>query len=149
MGKKQGKNHNISVLIAKGYAFHGQCHDTMDSLQDEQQLLIFRLVHTRNCEQVLATPMVMSYLMGWGDIYCSHHYTPIFWSLFTGAILREFPNRGLLYRDYRESTGSPLGVEWECTSGSCRWQIYIDSQWTPSGVYVYWDSTGTPTKYYT
>jgi hypothetical protein len=36
--------------------------------------------------------MVMSYLMGWGDIYHSHHYTAIFWSSFTGAILREFPD---------------------------------------------------------
>ena len=31
-----------------------------------------------------------------------------------------------LYIDYRESTGSGVGVEWECTLGSCRWQVYID-----------------------
>jgi hypothetical protein len=90
-GKKQGKNHNLSALMAKGYAFHGQCRDTMNSLQDENRLLIFRLVHTINREQELAAPMVVSYLMGWGDIYCSHHYTPIFWSSFASALLREFP----------------------------------------------------------
>ena len=91
-GKKQGKNHNVSALMAKGYAFHGQRRETTDSLRDEQRLLIFRLVHTINREQELAAPMVMSYLMGWGDIYRSHHYTAIFWSSFTGAILREFPD---------------------------------------------------------
>jgi len=89
-GEKQGKNHNMSALMAKGYAFHGQHCDTTESLWDEQHLLIFHMVHTVNHEQELATPMVMSYLMGWGDIYHSHHYTPIFWSSFTGALLREF-----------------------------------------------------------
>jgi len=78
--------------MAKGYAFHGQRCDTTESLQDEQCLLIFCVVHTVNREQELAAPMVMSYLMGWGDIYRSHHYTLIFWSSFTGALLREFPD---------------------------------------------------------
>jgi hypothetical protein len=90
-GKKQSKNHNLSALMAKGYAFHRQRSDTTNNLQDENQLLIFRLVHTINREQELAAPMVVSYLMGWGDIYRSHHYTQIFWSSFASALLREFP----------------------------------------------------------
>lgn len=77
--------------MAKGYAFHEQRSSKADSLRDEQRLLIFRLVHTINREQELAAPMVMSYLMGWGDIYRSHHYTPIFWSSFTSALLKIFP----------------------------------------------------------
>ena len=77
--------------MAKGYAFQGQHSKKADTLWDEQQLLIFHLVHTINWEQELATPMVMSYLMGWNDIYWSHHYTPIFWSLFTSTLLKEFP----------------------------------------------------------
>jgi len=31
--------------------------------------MLFRLVNTVNHEQELAAPMVMSYLMGWGDTY--------------------------------------------------------------------------------
>jgi hypothetical protein len=29
--------------------------------------------------------------MGWGDVYRSHHYTPIYWSSFVGALLKIFP----------------------------------------------------------
>lgn len=77
--------------MARGYAFHGQCSNKAQTLRDDQHLLIFRLVHTINREQELAAPMVMLYLMGWGDIYQSHHYTPIFWSSFTSALLKVFP----------------------------------------------------------
>lgn len=58
----------------------------MDDLRNQQRLLLFRLVHTINREQELAAPMVMSYLMGWGDTYRSHHYTPIYWSSFVSAL---------------------------------------------------------------
>lgn len=60
-------------------------------LRNQQRLLLFRLVHTINREQELAAPMVMSYLMGWGDTYRSHHYTPIYWSSFVFALLTAFP----------------------------------------------------------
>ena len=53
--------------------------------------MIFRLVHAINREQELAEPMVISYLMNWGDTYRSHHYSPIYWSSFVNILLKKFP----------------------------------------------------------
>ena len=63
----------------------------MDSLCDQQRLLLFRLVHAINREQELAAPMVISYLMGWGDTYRSHHYSPIYWGSFVAELLHVYP----------------------------------------------------------
>ncbi|KAF9220558.1 hypothetical protein BS17DRAFT_651244, partial [Gyrodon lividus] len=63
----------------------------LNSLCDQQRLLLFLLVHAINCKQELAAPMVMSYLMGWGDTCCSHHYVPIYWSLFVSALIKTYP----------------------------------------------------------
>ena len=91
--KKQGKNHNISAIMANGYAYHldHPKPEYVDSVRDQQRLLLFRLVHCINREQELAAPMVMSYLMGWGDVYRSHTYSPIYWSSFLSALFTAFP----------------------------------------------------------
>ena len=88
--KKQGRNFNMSAVLTKGYAFHCQ-RPYVETLRDQQRLLLFRLVHAINREQELAAPMVMSYLMGWGDTYRSHHYSPIYWASFVGQLLRVHP----------------------------------------------------------
>ena len=90
--KKQGHNFNMSAILVKGFAYHSQRNSYLDSLRDWHRLLLFRLVHTINREQELAAPMVMSYLMGWGDAYCSHHYTTIYWSSFVSKLLKVYPN---------------------------------------------------------
>lgn len=90
--KKQGKNFNTSAVMAKGYAYHTNHSAYISNLRDNQRLLIFRLVHAINREQELAAVMVISYLMGWGDVYRSHHYTYIYWSSFVGALLKAFPD---------------------------------------------------------
>jgi hypothetical protein len=89
--KKQGKHYNMSAILAKGYTYHSKRTTYLDSLRDSQRLLLFRLVHTINRKQELAARMVISYLMGWGDTYSSHHYSPIYWSSFVSALLRAFP----------------------------------------------------------
>jgi hypothetical protein len=65
----KGKNHNLSAILAQGYAHHidNPHPEYMDNIQDQQRLLI-SLVHAINCEQEQAAPMVMSYLMGWGEV---------------------------------------------------------------------------------
>jgi len=91
--KKQGKTYNLSAILAKGYAYHLKHPSTyVSDLRDEQRLLLFRLIHTINREQELAAPMVISYLMGWGDSYRSHHYVTIYWSSFLSALLRTYPD---------------------------------------------------------
>ena len=89
--KKQGRNFNMSAVLSKGYAFHCQ-RPYVDTLRDQQRLLLFRLVHAINRKQELAAPMVMSYLMGWGDTYRSHHYSPIYWASFVAQLLQTHPN---------------------------------------------------------
>ncbi|OSC97673.1 hypothetical protein PYCCODRAFT_1376543 [Trametes coccinea BRFM310] len=91
--KKQGKTHNLSAVLADGFAYH-ESHpraEYVNSVRDQQRLLLFRLVNTINREQELAAVMVMSYLMGWGDVYRSHSYSPIFWSAFVHALYEAFP----------------------------------------------------------
>lgn len=90
--KKQGKHHNLSAILAKGLAYHTTQTAYVDDLRNQQRLLLFRLVHTINQEQELARPMVMTYLMGRGDTYRSHHYASIYWSSFVSALLAKFPH---------------------------------------------------------
>ena len=91
--KKQGKNYNVSAVMADGYAYHvgHPKPEYIDSIRDQQRLLLFRLVHFINREQELAGPMVISYLMGWGDVFRSHTYSPIYWSSFTNPVYTAFP----------------------------------------------------------
>ncbi|KIK13897.1 hypothetical protein PISMIDRAFT_17662 [Pisolithus microcarpus 441] len=89
--KKQGKHHNLSAVLAKGLAYHADWTLYMEDLRNQQHLLLFRLMHTINREQELAVPMIMSYLMGWGNMYRSHHYTPIYWSSFVATLLATYP----------------------------------------------------------
>ncbi|THH14508.1 hypothetical protein EW146_g5828 [Bondarzewia mesenterica] len=77
--------------MAKGHAYHLERTEYTDSLRDDQRKLIFRVIQTINHHQELSAPMVMSYLMGWGDTYKSHRYATIFCSSVFGALLREFP----------------------------------------------------------
>ena len=91
--KKQGKNYNVSAVMADGYAYHldHPKPEYVDSIRDQQRLLLFRLVHSINREQELAAPMVISYLMGWGDVFRSHTYSPIYWSSFVSELCTSFP----------------------------------------------------------
>src|ERR1700721_251185 len=78
--------------MAKVYTYHqSQLSTEYSQLRETQRLLIFRLLNTINQEQELAVAMVISYLMGWGDTYCSHNYSPIYWPVFQREISRGFP----------------------------------------------------------
>lgn len=90
--KKQNKNHNLSAIMARGFAFHMENSAYLDDIRDHHRLLLFRLVHAVNREQEIAAPMVCSHLDGWGEKYCSHKYSTIYWSSFVGLLLKTFPN---------------------------------------------------------
>ncbi|OCH83593.1 hypothetical protein OBBRIDRAFT_742936, partial [Obba rivulosa] len=89
--KKQLQHFNLSAIITRGYAYHLERSSYTETVHDYQRLLLFRLVHTMNREQELAAPMVMSYLMGWGDVYRSYHYSVVYWGTFVTALYRAFP----------------------------------------------------------
>lgn len=89
--KKQNKHHNLSGIMAKGYAYHIENSAYLNDIREQQRLLFFRLVNAINREQELAGPMVCSHLAGWGEKLCSHKYSPIYWSSFVGILLHHFP----------------------------------------------------------
>ncbi len=92
--KKQGRNYNLSAVLADGYAYHQKNprDEYLDRLRENQRLLLFRLVHTINREQELSSAMVISYLMKWGDVYRSHVYSSVYWSSFVTALVKSFPD---------------------------------------------------------
>lgn len=77
--------------MAKRYVYHLQHSSYLENVQDHQRLLLFCLIHAINCEQEIAAPMAISHLKGSGEKYCSHQYSPIYWSSFVGALLHEYP----------------------------------------------------------
>lgn len=93
VAKKQGKNHNMSAIMAQGFAYHldHPKPEYVDDLKDQHCLLLFRLVNTVNHEQELAAPMVMPYLMGWGEVFRSHTYAPIYWMSVVTMLYKTFP----------------------------------------------------------
>lgn len=101
--KKQGKNYNVSAVMAKGYEYHLEKQQNIgyiDELQDQQRLMLFHIVNAINCKQELAAPMVIAYLMGWGDSIRSHHYSNVYWSSFVSHLLIAFPTlRIVTHRD--------------------------------------------------
>lgn len=94
--KKQGKAFNLSAVLTKGFIYHLDHPNPayIGHLQENQRLLLARLTNTINREQELSAQMVMSYLMGWGDVYRSHAYTPIYWSSFSRELVHTFVNFG-------------------------------------------------------
>lgn len=57
-GKKQGKNFNMSAVLADGYAYHEKHPkpEYLSNLREQQRLMLFRLVNAINREQELAGP---------------------------------------------------------------------------------------------
>jgi Helitron helicase-like domain at N-terminus len=92
--KKQGRSYNLSAVLANGFNYHEKNPITqyISQLKENSRILIFRLLQAINRQQELAAPLVISYLMGWGDVYRSHTYTPIYWTSFVSEILRAFPS---------------------------------------------------------
>lgn len=89
--KRQEKTHNRSALLARAFAYHEQQAQEAVDARTNHRLLLSRCLTTLNREQELSGPQVISYLMGWGDSFRSHNYTPIFWSSFVSALKRACP----------------------------------------------------------
>jgi hypothetical protein len=89
--KKQKRSHNVSALLARSYAFEHRDDVDTRGIQDANRLLVMRCVDSLNREQELAAPLVMSHLMGWGDVYKSHKFVNIFWSVFLYHLFDSFP----------------------------------------------------------
>lgn len=97
--KDQSPTHNMSALLARGMAFHQSKSQHMDDMRDKNRLMILRCFQAVNRDMEFSAPQVISYLMGWGDLFTSHRYRPLYWSSVSGALRREFPD---LRRSLRE-----------------------------------------------
>jgi hypothetical protein len=91
VAKDQFKYTNMSAILAKNYAFQHLDDERTIGLREACRLMLFRCLDAINREQELAAPLVMSYLMGWGDIYKSHNYVPVYWSPFEYLLVSAHP----------------------------------------------------------
>lgn len=100
--KKQGKSHNQAAILARGLAYHFERDSSyFTDLEERQRLLLFRAMNAFNREQEIAAPLVMAYLMGWGDSYCSHRYAAVRWSAFRGFAQARITSARLDQRAFR------------------------------------------------
>ncbi|KAJ3818428.1 hypothetical protein F5878DRAFT_494346, partial [Lentinula raphanica] len=76
--KKRDKSTNESAILAKRYAYHQKQEADNVNYEQVSRRLITRCATSLNRSQELSAPEVISYVMGWGDRYISHHFVPIY-----------------------------------------------------------------------
>jgi hypothetical protein len=89
--KKQQRSSNVSALLAKRVAFHKVEERGRTDLMDINKRLIQRCANTLARDREFSGPEIMSYLMGWGDRYESHHYVGISADAIIRALKEKFP----------------------------------------------------------
>ena len=89
--KKQQRTSNVSALLAKRVAFHTQEERRRTDVTNINKRLIQRCANTLSREREFSGPEIMSYLMGWGDRYESHHYVGISADVIMRALKDQFP----------------------------------------------------------
>jgi hypothetical protein len=89
--KKRHNSSNTSALLAKRLAFHRKQEKNTTDQETLNRRLIQRCANTLSREHEFAAVEVISYLMGWGDRYLSHHYTRIYWDAVVSALKRQHP----------------------------------------------------------
>lgn len=64
--KKQNRNVNMSLLLADSYMYHLDHSNPwyIDNIAHNQSLMLFQLLNTLNCEQVMGGQMAISLLIG-------------------------------------------------------------------------------------
>lgn len=91
VGKKRRQSSNTSALLAKMLAFHHQDQMQNGDLMKLNKKLIQRCANTLSRQQELSAPEVISYLMGWGDRYESHHFVTIHWYSVSTLLKKAYP----------------------------------------------------------
>ncbi|KAF8809982.1 hypothetical protein BYT27DRAFT_7209905 [Phlegmacium glaucopus] len=92
--KKQQRSSNVSALLAKRVAFHKVEEKGRVDVANVSKRLIQRCVNTLTREREFSGPEVISYLMGWGDRYESHHHVSIYTDALISAVKKKFPGLG-------------------------------------------------------
>lgn len=92
--KPQNRSYNRSAIEAKAFLYHtDKAHDERSrSLKDRNRLLLFRAINLQNRQQEISGPQASSYVLGWGDVYRSHFYAPIYTTVLRRALVKVFPS---------------------------------------------------------
>jgi hypothetical protein len=90
--KGQHKTYNLSALLANTTAYHMKDTRYQGNVSESNRLLLFRCLHEINGKAEYSGPQVLSYLMGWNDVFRSHNYAVVFWSTVTGELIRSYPD---------------------------------------------------------
>ncbi|KAG1889422.1 hypothetical protein F4604DRAFT_1915296 [Suillus subluteus] len=61
------------------------------NVQELNRRLIQCCANSLSQEQEFSTPEVISYLMGWGDQYISHHFEMIYWNAVVSLLKKTYP----------------------------------------------------------
>ncbi|KAJ3885392.1 hypothetical protein GG344DRAFT_82761 [Lentinula edodes] len=117
--KKQHKSTNESAILAKRYAFHNKQEAKNKDYHQVGRRMITRCAASLSREQELSAPEVISYLMGWGDRYISHHFVPIYLDGLTAALRQTF--EALQAKKWvrvttREGTVGAVEAKWDSTA---------------------------------
>jgi hypothetical protein len=91
MVKKRETSSNTSALLAKTFAFHHEKERRTSDLTVLNKRLIQHCANTLSREQEISAPEVVSYLMGWGDCFISHHFKTIHWFSVVNLLKKTFP----------------------------------------------------------
>lgn len=89
--KKQGRSYNVSALMEMGLKYHFEHSHEVEEMRERNRYLLYRCLHALNREAEIAGPLVICYLMGWGDTFTTHHYVPIYWASVEGMMRQTFP----------------------------------------------------------
>ncbi|KAF8804167.1 hypothetical protein BYT27DRAFT_7214241 [Phlegmacium glaucopus] len=89
--KKQQRSSNVSALLAKRVAFHSLEEKKRKDVTDVNKRLIQRCANTLTRDREFSGPEIMSYLMGWGDRFESHHYVAIYSDAIISALKSKYP----------------------------------------------------------
>lgn len=90
--KKQRRSFNTSALLAKRLAYHNVQEKGIVGVTEVNKKLLSRCANTLTREQEFSGPEVVSYLMGWGDRFISHHFVTISWSGVVYALKAMYPS---------------------------------------------------------
>ena len=91
VAKKQKHSSNTSALLAKTFAFHHADPNCSTNLSAINKKLIQQCTNSLTREQELSSAQVISYIMGWGDRFISHHFEAIYWYLVIDLLKKTFP----------------------------------------------------------
>ena len=89
--KKQQRSSNASALLAKRIAFIRTEERRQTDLNKLNKKLIQSCANCLSRDREFSAPEIMSYIMGWQDVYLSHHYVSIYWDAAVTALKRTFP----------------------------------------------------------